>query len=237
MYFYRNISVPKEKRLVLRNIIRKKYEKLGPITFHEFAVLAVFVVMILLYFFHDPQFMTGWSRLLSINNIKPKPAGAAIFCTLLLFIIPSHPLGPYPSGALLDWKTVQTKLEWGVIILRGGGFSMADAVTSSGLSRLIGQQLALVGSLPTGALIVLLSVTSTLLIEVMRTSATATILIPVAAQLGEDLGINPLILIITITTSCAYAYILPVGTTANAIVYYHANLNISDMVFMISYSL
>jgi sodium-dependent dicarboxylate transporter 2/3/5 len=87
--------------------------------------------MIMLYFFHDPQFMTGWSKLFSINNVKPKPATAAIFCILLLFIIPANPLGPHPSGALLDWKTVQTKLEWGVIILRGGGFSMADAVTVS----------------------------------------------------------------------------------------------------------
>ena len=98
-------------------------------SFHEWSVLMVFVLMIFLYFFHDPQYMTGWSKLLSINNIKPKPATAAIFCTLLLFVIPANPFSPYPSGALLDWKTVQTKLEWGVIILRGGGFSMADAVT------------------------------------------------------------------------------------------------------------
>jgi len=75
--------------------------------------------------------MTGWSKIFSINGIKPKPATAAIFCLLLLFIIPANPLSPYSSGALLDWKTVQTKLEWGVIILRGGGFSMADAVTVS----------------------------------------------------------------------------------------------------------
>ncbi|XP_054166011.1 Na(+)/citrate cotransporter-like, partial [Oppia nitens] len=230
LLFLRNISVPKEKRQALKNILSKKYEKLGSITFHEFAVLAVFVVMILLYFFHDPQFMTGWSKLLSINNIKPKPAGGAIFCTLLLFVIPSNPFGPTPSTALLDWKTVQTKLEWGVIILRGGGFSIADAVTSSGLSRLVGQQLTLVASLPTSAVTALLAIIASFLIEVMRTSATATILIPVAAQLSEDLGINPLILIITLAMSCAYAYLLPVGTTANTIVYYHAKLNISDMI-------
>lgn len=75
--------------------------------------------------------MTGWSKLFSINNIKPKPATAAIFCMLLLFIIPANPFGPHPREGLLDWKTVQTKLEWAVIIIRGGGFSLADAVTVS----------------------------------------------------------------------------------------------------------
>jgi len=94
----------------------------------------------------------------------------------------------------------------------------------------MGQQLALLHFLPVGSLIIFLSIVTTLLIEVMRTSATATILLPVAANLAEDLNMNPLILVITVTISCAYAFLLPVGTTANAIVYYHANLKISDMV-------
>lgn len=52
----------------------------------------------------------------------------AIFIALLLFIVPIRPLGPFPSPSILDWPTVQQKLAWGVIILRGGGFSMANAV-------------------------------------------------------------------------------------------------------------
>ena len=102
-------------------------------SFHEIAVLIVFVFMIVLYMLHDPQFMVGWSKwfLTDANKIKQKAATAAIFAVVLLFIVPSRPRGPFPSPGLIDWKTIQTKLAWGVLILRGGGFSMADAVTVS----------------------------------------------------------------------------------------------------------
>ncbi len=67
-------------------------------------------------------------------------------------------------------------------------------------------------------------------VEFMRVSATATIVLPVAVQLASDLGLNPLMLVIPITMACAYAFVLPVGTTANALVYDHAKLKISDLV-------
>ncbi len=62
---------------------------------------------------------------------KPKDATAAVFVVVLMFCIPSRPLGPYPSPSLLNWPTVQSRLAWGVIILRGGGFSMAETATVS----------------------------------------------------------------------------------------------------------
>lgn len=80
---------------------------------------------------YKPQFITGWSTFFENNlSVAPKPASAAIFSVILLFLIPSK-LGKnvdLKNEALLDWHTIQTKLEWGVIFIRGGGFSMADAV-------------------------------------------------------------------------------------------------------------
>lgn len=101
---------------------------------------------------------------------------------------------------------------------------------SSGLSKLMGQQLSQLNFLSTSCLIIILCIVSSLIIEFMRTSATATIVIPVAIKLAEDLSINPLMIVIPMTISCAYAFVLPVGTTANALVYDHANLKITDMV-------
>lgn len=118
--------------------------------FHEIAVCSIFVILICLWMFRDPQFMTGWARLLNHNMLVsffisliviysnanfffflvcriPKDTTPAILMVILLFIVPSNPLGPYPSKSLLDWKFVQDKLAWNVILLRGGGFSMADA--------------------------------------------------------------------------------------------------------------
>lgn len=87
--------------------------------------------MILLYSFYKPQFFPGWSVLFdNKSNATLKPASAAIFTVILLFLIPSKPKwNPnLRNEALLDWHTIQTKLEWGVLLIRGGGFAMADAV-------------------------------------------------------------------------------------------------------------
>lgn len=133
-----------------KSILQKKYEELGPVSFHELSVCLMFVILICLWMFRDPQFMSGWVHLLddeigrfdfwtlsfefSLNVVvdlhrKTKDTTPAILVVILLFCIPRNPLGPFPSEALLDWASVQSKLAWGVILLRGGGFSMANVAT------------------------------------------------------------------------------------------------------------
>lgn len=82
----------------------------------------------------------------------------------------------------------------------------------------------------TSSLIVSLSILANLLIEFMRSSATASVIIPVTINLAESLNINPLKIIIPMVTSCAYAFITPVGTTTNTLIYYHGNLSITEMI-------
>lgn len=96
-------------------------------------MLLVFAIMILLYFFYKPPFSEGWYSLFEDKITSPRPASAAILCLVLLFLIPKRPMwNPnLQVDGLVDWSTIQTKLEWGVIIIRGGGFAMADAVKVS----------------------------------------------------------------------------------------------------------
>lgn len=102
---------------------------------------------------------------------------------------------------------------------------------SSGLSKLVGMHLSRLGTiLPVSALIGFISIIANMVIEVMRTSATASIMIPVAIKLSENLQINPLKIILPLTASCAYAFISPVGTTSNTLIFYHAKMSIKDMV-------
>lgn len=84
--------------------------------------------------------------------------------------------------------------------------------------------------LPVSTLIGFISIIANMVIEVMRTSATASIMIPVAIKLSENLQINPLKIILPLTASCAYAFISPVGTTSNTLIFYHAKMSIKDMV-------
>ncbi|XP_075591907.1 Na(+)/citrate cotransporter isoform X2 [Dermatophagoides farinae] len=209
--------------------LMQKYNELGSITFHEIAVCITFVVLIILWMFRDPQFLTGWARMLG-HDIIPKDTTPAILMVILLFCIPSNPFGPFPSESLLDWKFAQSKLAWGVILLRGGGFAMADAAMSSGLTRLIGEQLVKINELPFWSIVVIISLTASFTTELASNSAIASVFLPISGQIALFLNKNPLFFIIPVTLSCSYAFVLPVGTPANALVASHAKLKPFDTV-------
>ncbi|CAG2100452.1 unnamed protein product [Medioppia subpectinata] len=213
-----------------KHIIHEKYRELGSITFHESAVLFLFILLILLWMLRDPQFLNGWATIVA-NNIKPKDATAAIFIVFLMFCIPANPMGSYPGPALLNWQTVEKKLAWGVIILRGGGFSMAETADKSGLTKLIGSQLTNLDVISLVGIVIIMSLLATIFTELASNSAIATIFLPIAGQLAVNLRepVNPLLLMIPITLSCSYAFVLPVGTPANALVFNHAKLDSTDM--------
>lgn len=109
----------------MKLVIEHKYSEMGRMTFHESAVVGVFIVGIFLWMFHDPHFMSGWAHY--FEEVKPKAASAAIFVIVIMFLIPAKPTS-FPSKGLIDWPTMQSKLAWGVTIVRGGGFSLADAI-------------------------------------------------------------------------------------------------------------
>ncbi|CAG2162894.1 unnamed protein product [Oppiella nova] len=217
-----------------KHIIKEKYRELGSITFHESAVCFLFVLLIVLWMLRDPQFLKGWATIIT-NNIKPKDATAAIFIVVLMFCIPAKPMDSFPGPTLLDWQTVEKKLAWGVIILRGGGFSMADTASKSGLTKLIGTQLTHLDVLSLVGIVIIMSLLATIFTELASNSAIATIFLPIAGQLATSLEINPLVLMIPITLSCSYAFVLPVGTPANALVFNHAKLRATDMTVNATY--
>ncbi|RWS30762.1 solute carrier family 13 member 5-like protein, partial [Leptotrombidium deliense] len=221
-----------------RELITEKYRQLGPPTdnlfsnnahsFHEMSVLILFSSLVLLWMFRDPHFFKGWMHF--FDEIKPKDATAAIFIVILLFVIPSQPRGLQPRVGLLDWNCVQRKLPWGIVLLRGGGFSMALAVTTSGLSELIGTQLSHLSFISLFGIIIVFSVLTAVCTEFASNSATATVLLPIAAQLASHLQVNLLLLLIPITLCSSFAFVLPVGTPANALVFEHAKLKATDMI-------
>ncbi|RWS27186.1 solute carrier family 13 member 5-like protein [Leptotrombidium deliense] len=224
--FLRNVCLPKES-IGAKNVIEAKYKELGKVSFHEKAILVLFILLVTLWMFRDPQFVKGWATY--FGDTKPKDASVVIFIVILLFILPSNPFGPYPSPALVNWPMVQTRLAWGVILLRGGGFAIANATQTSGLSEFMGDVFARLNFMPFSAILVIFAVMSAFLTEFASNSATATIILPVAAQLATNLEVNPLMILVPVTLSCSYAFVLPVGTPANALVFEHAKLMPSDM--------
>jgi solute carrier family 13 (sodium-dependent dicarboxylate transporter), member 2/3/5 len=150
----------------------------------------------------------------------------AIFAALALFLIPS---GDRDGGALVDWDTAK-RLPWGVLILFGGGLSLASAVTQTGLDVWIGAQLGFFASgLPLIGIVILVAVVVLVLTEFTSNTATAAAFIPLLAALAVNLGENPLLLTVPAALAASMAFMLPVATPPNALVFGSGFVTIPQM--------
>uniref|UniRef100_A0A023FLM0 Putative na+/dicarboxylate na+/tricarboxylate and phosphate transporter n=1 Tax=Amblyomma cajennense TaxID=34607 RepID=A0A023FLM0_AMBCJ len=229
-FFFRckSPNLGKESSSYAMAAIRRNYTALGPIKFHEVAVLLLFTFLVFLWLFRDPMFAKGWATY--FYPIRPKDATAVMIPVILLFMIPARPWEGAKSPSLLSWQIVQARLQWSVILLIGCGFAVAEGMKVSGLSQLLGQELTSLGHLPPIPLMICLSIVASFLSELVSNSAACVVLLPVFANLAQDLNISPLLLLIPTTLATNYAFLLPVGTPANAMVYEHGRLTLMEMV-------
>ncbi|XP_054709982.1 solute carrier family 13 member 2-like isoform X2 [Uloborus diversus] len=170
----------KEMKDAFKQIIEKKCEELGKTTFHEKAVSLLFLLLVMLWIFRSPKFIAGWGNYFPV---KISDATPAIGIPALLFLIPADPLHLGRSKGLLEWRSIQQKVPWGVIILLGGGFCLAAASEKSGLSTWITEQLLSLNISSPLIVVLLLSVMTAMLTEFTSNVATANVLLPVVAEL------------------------------------------------------
>ena len=132
------------------------------------------------------------------------------------------------TSTLLDWNTA-IKIPWGVLILMGGGLALAHGFISTGLDEWIASNLGLVSGMPFIVIILILVIMAIVPSELLSNTATAAILIPIAASLATSIGINPLFLMAPVAIAASYGFIMPVGTPPNAIVYSSGYITTSQM--------
>jgi sodium-dependent dicarboxylate transporter 2/3/5 len=211
-----------------KNYIKSEYRKLGKLSFEEKGVSIIFLITALLWIFRsDINFgfmvVPGWSNLLPTSQFIDDGT-IAIAMALILFLIPSR------SGKrnLLNHNSFQ-KVPWGIILLFGGGFALAKGFTTTGLSEFIGQQLTSLSSVNPFWIIILTAALSASLTEFMSNTALTQMLLPIVASFSVALGINPLLLMITATLSASMAFMLPVSTPPNAIIFAGGRIKISEM--------
>lgn len=206
----------------VNKLLRDRYEALGKMTRHEKAVLFLFVLLVILWMSRSPGFMPGWADLFppGIGDATP-----AIFVSLIMFCVPAAEDG----SPLLTWKLVQEKLAWGVIILLGGGFALAEGAERSCLTFWAGVQLAKLSSLPPQLLRFLICLLVSGITQVASNAATASMLLPVLLQLSTVLQLNPLFLMLPATLTASLAFMLPVSTAPNAIVHAASGMKTTDM--------
>ncbi len=141
--------------------------------------------------------------------------GIAICAALALFVIPAE---RRPWVATMDWETAN-RLPWGLLVLFGGGLSLASAIRANGLGEYLGRSVESFSNVP--SLIVILGVVSLMifLTEITSNTATAATLIPILAGLAPGLGIEPLLVIVPAAIAASCAFMLPVATPPNAVVF------------------
>ncbi|MDO5370857.1 SLC13 family permease [Paracoccus sp. (in: a-proteobacteria)] len=208
-----------------REMIDDQIRQLGPLSQGERMVLAVFGGAA--FFWIVPGIL---GSIPAVKAAMPwiggfDDTGVAITAGILLFILP----GRGRTQMVLDWKDAEEGLPWGVLLLFGGGLSLASAVGSTGLDAWFGQQVTGLGNLPTIWLVVAVTAIVLLLTEITSNTATAATFIPILGGVALGIGVDPFLLLIPATLAATCAFMLPVGTPPNAIVFGTGKVTIAQM--------
>jgi len=192
---------------------------LGPMTTPEKRVAVIFVLVILSWMLRRPL-----TELLGIKGITDP--GIVMTAAVLLFMMPS---GSPSQPQLMAWHDAR-RLPWGVLILFGGGLSLAAAVSNTGLALWLGESLAPLNAWGLAVLVVASVALVIFLTELTSNLATTATLLPVMGAIAVQAGLPPLMLTVPITIAASCAFMLPVATPPNAIVFATGEITIPQMV-------
>ena len=201
------------------NVISGMRREMGAMKSSERRVGLLFLSVVLLWM--SRKWLNKVSGLEGLSD-----AGIVMAAALLLFVIPSK---RGFATRLMEWEDV-ARLPWGVLILFGGGLALAAQVSSSGLAVWLGESLLPVANLGTLVLIVAAAGLVVFLTELTSNLATTATFLPVIAAIAAQSGIEPLILCVPVTLAASCAFMLPVATPPNAIVFSSGVLTIPEMV-------
>jgi sodium-dependent dicarboxylate transporter 2/3/5 len=223
------LPVKKDKLSGGRELIDSEISKLGKASKGEKLTLLMFIMTALGWIFRqDIQFglftIPGWSRFLG-KTAFVNDSTVAIFAAVLLFVIPvSLKKGQF----LLDWDHAR-RIPWGILILFGGGIALAGGFEVTGLAMWVGSKLELFIHMPTILLILCVCLMLTFLTEVTSNTAISTIFMPILAATAVATKLHPLLLMVPAAMSASCAFMLPVATPPNAIVFASGNVTVPQM--------
>lgn len=200
-------------------VLQRQRRELGPIGRGEGLTLAVFTATSLLWIFRSPidigpVYVPGWSELFP-NPSAIDDATVAIFMAILLFVLPVD----LKKGIfVMRWRWA-ANIPWGVLILFGGGFALSAGFQASGLDGWIGGRLGVLRGVPVVLLVAAICLLITFLTEISSNTAVSNLMMPVLAATAVSIGVSPLLLMVPAAFSASCAFMLPVATPPNAIVF------------------
>lgn len=197
--------------------ISKQLQDLGPLSYEEKRVGLVFLLVSLSWISRSFE---------KVNELLPglDDTVIALVGVLVLFVLPSSK----PSEKLLDWKTAE-KIPWGILILFGGGLSLAEGFKVTVLAEWIGSQFVFLDFMAFGLFLLIIVLAVNFLTEITSNVATASMLLPILAAVSLSMGVHPFGLMFGATMAASCAFMLPVATPPNAVVFGSGYLEIKDM--------
>lgn len=201
-----------------RSELRSMKEKLGRISTPEIRVAVVFTIMALCWI--SRPLLVQIPGLAALDD-----SGIAMTGAIAMFLIPS---GDKKDPILLRWNYAE-RLPWSVLILFGGGLALAKAVANTGLAEWLGTNLQYVATLPLPVVVVVAATMIIFLTELTSNIATTATFLPVVGAIAMESGIDPIVLTVPITLAASCAFMLPVATPPNAIVFGSGLLTIPKM--------
>ena len=224
--FRRHASIPAEAE----EVIARRRAALGKLRGGEAKTLAVFTLTAAAWLLRAPKDF-GVVRVPGLTDLAPGISDATIGIAgaVLLFLLHTRPKGEGVRRPLLTWEEART-IPWGVLLLFGGGLSLAAAMESTGLTSWIGQHLEILRGLPTPLLLLGLAITVLALGELASNTALAAMAMPLVASLAVGIGQPPLLLLVVTALAASTGFALPIATPPNAIVFGSGQVRVRDMV-------
>jgi sodium-dependent dicarboxylate transporter 2/3/5 len=198
--------------------LKRMKDDLGRITVPEIRVAIVFLFMAFMWV--GRPLLTQLPGLSALDD-----SGIAVAGAIALFLVPS---GEKSDPLLLRWQYAE-RLPWGVLILFGGGLTLASSVTRTGLAEWLGSSLQAVGMLPLAVIVIITAAMIIFLTELTSNTATTATFLPIVGAIALESGLDPIALMVPVTLAASCAFMLPVATPPNAIVFGSGLLTIPKM--------
>ncbi|XP_052075275.1 Na(+)/citrate cotransporter-like [Mytilus californianus] len=236
--FFKCCGGTKSAGVRIKSVLRKEYESLGPINFAQAAVIGHFFILAVLWITRDLGGAGGWGDIFPPKTVTDSTPSILISCSL--FIFPSRVPDIFclnkgknePISPLVPWKVAEKNLPWGVMILLGGGFALAHISEESGLSKWLGNELAVFSYLEPWVMNLVFCIVVAAATEVTSNTAICTLMMPIMAQIALQLQLNPLYIMFPTAIATSFSFMLPVATPPNAVVFSYGHLRVIDMVMV-----
>ncbi|MFQ5461532.1 MAG: SLC13 family permease [Phycisphaerae bacterium] len=216
--------IPRDATQADQPMLSEHVRELGPMTHAERRVLIVFAATALMWM--TRPLLADWTL---PDGTRPlaglSDAGIAIAAAVALFVLPAHRL---TGRRLLDWAHAAS-IPWGVLVLFGGGLSLASAIKITGVAALIGDGVSSLHALPLWVLMLVITTVVIFLTELTSNTATTATLLPILGAVAIGLDVNPVLLTVPLAMAASCAFMMPVATPPNAIVFGSGQITIGQM--------